>query len=353
MLLLSGKSTRPQFTKLFALAVAVSLCAASATAQAPSFVSFDPPDATQGTNPVAINQNGLITGWYVGKTSETHGFVRSASGAFTEFDPVGLDDTFPTAINSNGTVVGFAAKTSVTQSVEQGFLRTPNGHLSGIFVAGLRDTEPFGINDNGQVTGAADDNNGHWTAFLRDTSGAYTTFQAPDAGTRADQGTTAKAINVGGVIAGYYIDTSNVHHGFVRDTSGTITEFDAPVVATFTGTGTFPNAINTSGQIAGTYKGNDQKIHAFVRDPSGVLTTVDMPNEDQTFPVSINDGGAMAGVIAKGQRFTGYRRDALGNFFAVSAPAPNTGTSVNSINNRNRMTGTYVDPSGIFHGFVQ
>jgi hypothetical protein len=343
----------PAVPQLFKLTLAVALYATSAHAQSPSFVSFDPPDSTQGTDAVAINQNGVITGWYIGKTSETHGFVRSAAGAITEFDPVGLDDTFPTAINSGGTVVGFAAKSNDRESVEQGFLRAPGGHISGIFVAGLRDTEPFGISDSGQVTGAADDSNGHWTAFLRDTNGVYTTFQAPDAGSAANQGTTAKAINASGVITGYYVDSSNVHHGFVRDASGTITEFDGPAVATQTGTGTFPNAINASGQIVGVYDGDDRQIHAFVRDASGVLTTVDMASGTQTFPVSINDGGSMAGQIIKGSRFAGYRRDALGNFFAVIAPVPNNGTAVNGINNSNRMTGTYTDTSGISHGFVQ
>jgi hypothetical protein len=64
--------------------------------------------------------------------------------------------------------------------------------------------------------------------FLRVRDGAITTFDAPGAGTGANQGTIAGDLNDLGVIAGYYIDANNVSHGFLLNPDGTFTTFDAP-----------------------------------------------------------------------------------------------------------------------------
>ena len=84
-----------------------------------------------------------------------------------------------------------------------------------------------GINDSGAITGAYSDSANQWHGFVRDPSGAYTSFDAPDASSQS-LGTTPTAINASGEIAGYYEDSSCVFHGFVRDPSGNLTEFDTP-----------------------------------------------------------------------------------------------------------------------------
>jgi hypothetical protein len=50
---------------------------------------------------------------------------------------------------------------------------------------------------------------------VRARDGAFTKFDAPDAGTGPGQGTRPESINQAGAIAGYYIDGSNLNHGFV------------------------------------------------------------------------------------------------------------------------------------------
>jgi hypothetical protein len=52
--------------------------------------------------------------------------------------------------------------------------------------------------------------------FLRDRQGAITTFDAPDAGTGAGQGTFPLLNNASGQITGYSIDMNGVYHGFLR-----------------------------------------------------------------------------------------------------------------------------------------
>ena len=76
--------------------------------------------------------------------------------------------------------------------------------------------------------------------FLMDRNGAFTTFDAPDAGTGSFQGTYPFGINTTGAITGWYVDEANVNHGFVRDRHGAIVEFDVP------GAGTAPSKVQTS-----------------------------------------------------------------------------------------------------------
>jgi len=78
--------------------------------------------------------------------------------------------------------------------------------------------------------------------FLRVPDGAITTFDAPLAGTGANQGTIAGDINDLGVIAGYYVDATNVAQGFLLNPAGKFTTFDAPGAGIGAGQGTFPNS---------------------------------------------------------------------------------------------------------------
>ena len=84
-----------------------------------------------------------------------------------------------------------------------------------------------------------------------------TTFDAPGAGTGADQGTTGFGINPAGAITGFMRDANFARHGFVRSPEGTITVFDDPNAGTCTvscgtignGQGTRAYAINPAGAI--------------------------------------------------------------------------------------------------------
>src|SRR5205809_192386 len=83
-----------------------------------------------------------------------------------------------------------------------------------------------------------------------------TTFDAPGAGTGPGQGTFVVSpliINRDGTIAGYYVDSALVRHGFLRDENGAFTTFDAPGAGTGAGQGTFSYAISPTGAITGWY----------------------------------------------------------------------------------------------------
>src|SRR2546430_12620251 len=107
---------RSQARKFYLLALPLWLCTLAA-AQAPTFVSFDAPDAglgqALGTHPLKINRNGVIAGWYLDSHVVTHGFVRLANGQITEFDAPGASFTHPNDINSLGQIVGSTSSDSL------------------------------------------------------------------------------------------------------------------------------------------------------------------------------------------------------------------------------------------------
>src|SRR5208283_3890678 len=61
-----------------------------------------------------------------------------------------------------------------------------------------------------------------------DGSSAFSTFEAPGAGTSTYQGTAAYLMNASGVVAGVYRDTKGDAHAYVRSANGNIATFDAP-----------------------------------------------------------------------------------------------------------------------------
>ena len=89
-----------------------------------------------------------------------------------------------------------------------------------------------GFTPNGTILGVLIDAAFVNHGFLLDKNGAFTMFDAPDAGTRASTKvpTLGESIRME-TITGCYVDEANVYHGFVRDKHGAIVEFDVPGAA--------------------------------------------------------------------------------------------------------------------------
>jgi len=290
------------------------------------FTTLDAPGADltagdfNGTLPNAINDAGAITGEYYDVNNEEHGFLRSPDGKFTTFDVTGgtIGSTSPIALNLEGAIVGYYLDQN---GVFQGFLRHPDGTFATWIGPGGCDATPatgcygtgaFSINDFGTVAGGSEDNSGNFVSrgLVRSPQGTLTTFEVPGAGNGPYQGTgspgSSVPINQFGAIAGYYIDASNVVHGYLRSPWGEITTFDVPGEGP-QGIGCYNDCsvgLNDWGAITGYYLDANNVYHGFVRSPQGKVTTFDAPGADLTpgdyngtFPVSINDQGAVTGYI--------------------------------------------------------
>ena len=133
-------------------------------------------------------------------------------------------------------------------------------------------TGGFGINPQGTVVGSyLDDGNvfhGYQCVSGCGSPSTFTKFNAPGAGTAANQGTITFSINLFGVIAGYYIDANNVAHGFVTAAPfKTFTTLNDPDAGQGAGQGTFAGNVNLGGEIAGYYVDANGVSHGFVTAP--------------------------------------------------------------------------------------
>jgi hypothetical protein len=347
--------------------------APDAAASVGTFVKFDVPGAANGTDPVAINAVGVITGYYADANRLAHGFLRGPFGGFQTFDvPGAANGTSPSAINAAGTIAGtFSDATSVTH----GFVRTAWGSFATFDVPGpINFLFAEAIDAAGVVTGFYLDANFVGHGFLRDSKGKVITFEVPGAGgTAFRQGTYPKALGVDGEIVGLYGDENSVGHGFLLKTNGSFTTFDPPGNVDWSGGAPFDVNfaqnlyINPQGVITGTYFGTIQgnpfggNWHVFVRNTDGSFTTFDAANYPPcciwSFPSGITPDGTITGSFNDGATINhGFLRARDGSVTTFDVPGASTGfnlgTAALGITPSGEIMGEYFDTSGIPHGFL-
>lgn len=238
------------------------------------------------TQPMSINDRGEIAGDYENVSGESRGFVRSRRGAVVTFNPGGNDGfTSVTAINEDGIVAGYYATSNSSPTF--GFLRYPDGGIV-TFVA-PRDASasiPWGLNNRGTTTGIYGIAGVGPGAFVRYRDGHTTTFDYA-------LGIDPTSINDRGEVAGWYY-TSGYDLGFVRSPAGKITPFDLPDQGSIE-----PNnsvKINAAGDVTGSYGVDDgSALHGFIRFCDGKLITFDPPKSTFTYATDINDFGVVTG----------------------------------------------------------
>jgi hypothetical protein len=245
-----------------------------------TFTQIDAPDAgtgpfPQGTfvsqnTPMGINAENTVIGNYVDANSNQHGFVRSANGATTEFDPPGSIFTETNAIDVFGNVVGFYFDANF---VGYGYLRDPHGNITVIDAPGADHTPGnfngtfcVGITLTGEIEGVFVDSNFVLHGFARSPQGRYTTYNVPAAGIGPGQGTLPESNDDFGDIAGNYFDATGVSHGFLRNLRGGLTTFDAPCAGTSPGQGTVPSDNSETGLITGQVIDSNNVDHGFLRE---------------------------------------------------------------------------------------
>ena len=335
----------------------------------------------EGTVGFNINAAGVIEGGYIDTNNATHGFVRSAGGTLTSFDAPdagsgSTQGTFPFSIDATGNIAGMY---SDKNSVYHGFLLPAGGgsitefDVSGAGTSGHRGTIPISIN-SGVITGTYVTGSASTTSvyhgFVRAANGTITTFDAPAAGTDDKQGTRPVAINSQGAITGVYSDANDQKHGFVRNPDGSIT---APIDDPNGALGTYPTSIDAAGDITGTYEDASGLFHGFVLPAGGTITSFDAPGASTkggtgkglggvigTVAMSINTAGTIAGFyVDPNGVFHGFLRNANGTF-VDPLDAPNAGTTAAQIqgtvalgiNDSGNVSGVYADTNEVVHGFV-
>jgi hypothetical protein len=376
-LLLGSKHLHAQQVDLDAAANAKAAAGRDALARSPpdaaasagTFVKFDVPGATNGTNPVAINAAGVITGYYTDANGLAHAFFRQPSGSIQTFDaPGAANGTVVSAINAAGAVTGTF---SDANSITHGFVLTASGGFATFDVPGVGNfLAPEDIDPSEDVTGLYVDANGIGHGFLRTAKGQVTTFEVPGAGgTGFPQGTYPEAVNTDGTIVGLYVDANSIEHGFMLSQGGSFATFDppgnmSPSIPFSFGRNLY---VNPPGVITGAYfqtiLGNPfgGNWRVFLRNTDGTFTTFDAANYPPcciwSFPSGITPDGTITGSFNDGASLNhGFVRAKDGSITTFDVPGAGTGfdqgTAALGITPRGEIMGEYLDMNYIPHGFL-
>jgi hypothetical protein len=321
--------------RIFRIAVAACVTACSyelviaAEAQA-GRSQFECPEPD--TYPTAINAKGIIVGWcYYGPDS----FIRYSDGTMQtfaiQFATTALD------VNRSDKIIGYYVDQN---SVFHGFERFSNGRITTLDPPDSIDTNPVGINDDGYISGWYVDTGHVAHGFLMAPNGTFTSFDVPHS-----QGTVAQRINIAGSIVGHYWDGAT-YHGFVRGPDGTIATFDPSG-----STATYAYDVNATGIVTGTYEDSNRVGHGFIRSADGTITVFDPDSCTGTEALSINDAGTVTGSSYCGRHRKAFIRTALGAT-RVFLEEPREDTYATRINSKGHVTGYFSTPDGTI-GFVR
>ena len=328
----------------------------SSSASAAQYITFAVPGAWS-TNAIAINGSSVAGIYSVpqGKHGSftSHGFIRHADGAIETYDPIDALNTYPMAMNSNGTIVGYYA-IRLNRARWRGYMRSPDGKITLIKVKHAKNVTPSGINAAGWIIGEYELFDSSQHAFLRAPDGSVSTFQVPGADV-----TTPVSINKSGAITGTWGNYGTyATHAFVRNLDGSFATFDMPKAV-----GTVPRSIDNAGRVFGFFENRHVKDTAFLRDADGTLTKIEVPGAEQTLGVDLTaqpngTATAVGYALDSNSHALGYLRSGKGEITTFEAPgALAAGTFPVSINGQKWIAGSYdaqsCYPVDCIHAFIR
>jgi len=187
--------------------------------QSGTFKSVQDP-STPATGPttnqlLGVNDLGVAAGFYVDASGNSQAYTYTiAGGTFTPITLPGADNAVSTtaaAINNGGVVAGFFVNSG---GATEGFL--DNGGTFTVFeVPGSNNTMFLGINNDGQAVGVYQDGSGFNNGFVYSiASGTFQTVDDPNA-VSMNGGTTINGVNDKGELVGFYSDVNANTIGFL------------------------------------------------------------------------------------------------------------------------------------------
>ncbi|MGH6890205.1 MAG: hypothetical protein ACREHF_13590 [Rhizomicrobium sp.] len=278
------------------------------------------------------------------------GATVSADGkaTYTTIDVPGSAWTQADSINDNGTITGtYPCGGSVTG----GFVRTAGGSFK-TFSAypctgqSANETDPDSIDAKGEITGSVSAR-GTFGGFVRNMHGKIKSIVLGPALTN-DSAIRPTGINDNGFVTGF-VDYSGEGRdkGFVRAPGGRVVIFTPPGSIA-----TYPLSINDSGAIAGYYEDSDSHMHGFVRAADGTIASFDPPGSAGTRAIAISDAGEITGDYNDSNEIDhGFVRAVDGTITSFIAFGTTQMTPM-SINSKGWVTGSYT-ANIRFHGFVR
>ena len=221
--------------------------------------------------------------FFVGISAASIPTMARADWSITGLGTLGGSQSFATAINDSGQVVGEADTAS---GDSHAFITGPNGAgMTDLGTLGGKDSQAFAINDSGQVVGYSGTAHGYDHAFITGLDGTGMT----DLGTLGGTYSEAIAINDSGQVVGSASTASGYQHAFITGPNGT----GMTILGEFT-SDAFD--INDSGEVVG----RDVFGHAFLYSHGGMinlslLDPVVTGGWSDIYVLDINNHGQMVG----------------------------------------------------------
>jgi hypothetical protein len=177
------------------------------------YTTIDFPGAA-GTTLTGLNPSGVMSGFTcsdpacgsTGAPSINHSFIVSKAGSFSTFDPPNATGGSQTStITPSGEVVGAYTDGS---GVRHGYVLYHGMFFTTNF-PGATFTFDGGVNPEGNIVGAYRNGSVQHSFLL--SGGVFTSFDPPGA-----VASDATGINPAGIIVGLYLDSAGALHGFIR-----------------------------------------------------------------------------------------------------------------------------------------
>jgi len=204
-------------------------------------------------------------------------------------------------------------------------------------------TEPEKINDTGDIVGSYFDSNGMGRGFVRFRNG---NFSAPIVDPNDTCNVTeGRGINNSRLICGdYYVGDCTTNHGyFLMD--GNFSEFDVPDSSS-TGVG----GVNNAGDFCGDFTDSTGLMQAFV-SIGETITPFSVLGATLTTASGLNSSNQAAATYVDASGIShGFWRDSNGALHFPIDPPGSTLTILFGNNDSNWMVGRYVTADGVTHG---
>jgi probable HAF family extracellular repeat protein len=307
-------------------------------AGAQTFTTFAVNPNKAGTDAVAINDSGEVTGIYGCDPNysgyQQCGFTRDPAGGIKH---LGLGNC-PTAINNSGEFVGYWCNNQAYD--KYAFYSLPDGKLVRFLGNSKPRPRPYpaGVNNAGWIAGiyctsSYDCAKYIFSVFLRDASGVVTDIFSPPRGVSGVSGPN----KLNQVVGSWASNRST--NGFVYS-NGTVNDsFNYPGAAA-----TNPIAINDSGEVVGTWTDSAGIYHGFYWTEAAGFTSFDPPKATRTLPSAINASGVIAGsftIDSLYQVSRGFMLDTTNGVFTIIKVPGSTTTNANGINSQGTIVGSY------------
>ena len=325
---------------IIALLVALIPAASQVRSQVVKIQNVDLSFSAPSYQPVAVNNNDWVVGYYLTVGGVTRGFLNPGLGQATQTIsfPGSVRFTRAIGINDSNTVVGdFFGP----DGVYHGYFYYADGTYSPAYdLPGFDEhrhkfsTSLFGISAGGNLAGAGNPNvNTQGFVVI-----GGTTFLFYGADT---DNTYAYAVNDAGVAVGEFLDSGNTPHGFMWSAAGGVTEIAYPGASW-----TVCNGINNSGEITGTYLDGSGFAHGFTY-VNGTFDTLDLP------AVGVSNSGSYVGTYtAPGGAQRGYEASPTSIQTPITVNVPGAQSTSLYGENFGTFVGKYTDVNGVSHGMA-